>query len=431
MFREDKNKLYENVFVSFSFDFYSELGRNKLAQHIGKYTKCDVKFSNTYQSKKIMNESIRICRNDFGGDKMSQVQTGFLPYYEAINTMYKIFDIIDNYGYTNSKCNAVTSIKLNEKILNLPKISQINTLKLINSIDECSLAEKWYKNRHEKSYLNSLLYIYPTDMKLMDENSNNFINFKNFKYPSSSNFNLYFENLKRDVVTVKYVQYKDYQKQKRTFYNYVNEMVSSVYGTLLNNNTYTNSEMSKIKRVMSLQKKIMESIWTYDDLKKNHKNIEVFVDLKNDKDIISTFYPNIRKKIFELMSYCAFNEGSINYDSFRSSLQIKDANIYNGHYISDLEFFYSRVNGVAENCKFYECEISNSKLNECELFYGNTIKKSKIINTKFHGIEINLFDSFVKNPDDMLIEANLVKTIIMGNMNFSSYIDSDSEILNK
>ena len=360
---------------------------------------------------------------------MNQIQTGFLPYYEAINIAFKLFDFIDYYGYTNGKCKAKTSIKLNSKELELPNISQINTLKLINSIDECNLSEKWYKNNHEKTYLNSLLYIYPTDIKLVDEGINSFINFKDFKYPSSNKFNIIFEDLKKDVVSVKYIKYKDYQKNKSTFSTHINEMIGSICTTLGNNDIFTDNEMSKIKRVTSLQKKILESIWTYADLKKNHKNINVMVDLKEDKEVISVFYPNIRKKLFELMSYCSFNEGVINYDSDRSIIQVKNADIVNGHYISDIEFYYSQINGVIKECKFYECEIKNSKLNNCELFYGNTLKNCSIIETKFHGIEINLHECFVKNPNDYLVEANIYNSVVMGIMNYSSFIDENSEIL--
>lgn len=429
MINDKKIKLYENVKLSLNFDFYSPLSRKKLADSIAKYTKKNTKFCNKYLDEALDSGTIRICRNDFGGNKMHQIQTGFLPYYEAVNIAFKLFDCIDYYGYTNGKCKAKTSIKVNTKALKLPNISQINTLKLINSIDECNLSDKWYKNSHEKLYLNSLLYIYPTDVKLMGENYNNFINFKDFKYPSSNKFNIVFEDLKDDIVSVRFIKYKDYQKQKNTFNTHINEMINSVCSTLNNNLSYTDNEISKIKRVMSFQRNIMESIWTFDDLKKNHKNVNILVDLKESKDVISVHYPMIRQKLFELMSYCSFNKGSINYDTERNSIQVKDADITNGHHISDVEFYYSQINGVMNNCKFYECEVKNSKLTNCELFYGTDIKNSSILNTKFHGIDINLYECFVKNPNDLLVEANIYNTIVMGVMNYSSYIDENSEIL--
>lgn len=432
MFREDTNNLYNNVYLSFSLDFYSPLKRNKLASIILNNTKIKTIFSDVYVKNNLTSKNIRICRNDYGGSKMNQIQTGFLPYYQCVNLLFKLLDIIDVYGYTNSKCKAVTSIKLNSDKLNVPKISQINTLKLINSIDECNLSDKWYKNKHDKIYLNSLLYIYPTNMKLADDNSvNNFINFKNFKYPSSNKFNLYFDNLKRDIVTVKYVKYKDYQKNKRSFNYHINDIINSVYRVLKSNDIYSQNELSKIKKVMKTQRDIMNSIWTYDKLCKNHEKIKVFVDLKDDPQVISTFYPNIRQKLFELMSYCSFNSGDINYDSEKQSMQVRDANIYNGHYVSGIEFYYSRINGVLENCKFHECEVNNSKITDSELFYGNDIKNSNIFNTRFHGVENNILNSFVKNSPTLLVEANVTKSIIMGVLNFSSYIDDESEILDK
>ena len=74
-------------------------------------------------------------------------------------------------------------------------------------------------------------------------------------------------------------------------------------------------------------------------------------------------------------------------------------------------------------------EIKNSKITNSELFYGNNVKNSSILNTQFHGVDINLYECFVKNPNDLLVEANLYNSIVMGIMNYSSYIDENSEVL--
>jgi hypothetical protein len=428
MLREDKILLYENSFLSFKFDFFSQIDRLKLAKHLSKYLNINVKV-NEYYNSDTLTESVRLCRNDFGGSKMNQIQTAFMPYNEAINIAFRIFDFIDYYGYTNSKCKSITSIKMNADRINTPKISQINTLKLISSIDEINISEKWYKNRKDRTYLESLMYIYPKSIKLNNFKTNEFIDYRNFKYPSSPNFNINFDDIKNETVTIKFTKYKDYQKQKRTFNVHINETISKIFSVLKNNNSLTINENAKISRVMNTQYNILKSIWEYDDLCKNHKNIKLYVDLKEDKSVISVKYPYIRTKLFELMSYCGVDSARVNYDTERNSLQVCDAKIYNGHHISDIEFFNSTINGIVKNCSFYECNITNSKLNDCKLYYGTVVKNSKVFETKFHGVEISLFNSFINNSNDLLIEASLHNCVVVGVVNYTSYIDENSEII--
>jgi len=428
MTKEESIALMGCTQFAFCFDFFSEINRKKIAEYIIKGTNQRVTYCDKYVKPK--QTGINICRNDIGGSKMSQIQIGFLPYFEAINVAFKVFDIIDTYGFTNAKCKAIVSLKIGNNDLKLPKISDINLLKLISSIDNMSQSQKMYKNQHERMYINSLLYIYPKVAVLTDGGMNQLLNDKNFGYPNNKNFNLYSKDIQSNIVTVQYALHKDYQKAKKTFNKYLVKLLSVVVNVLKNNFSYTDDEMAKIKRVLGLQKKIMNTIGTIDALRLNYPKIEVLADLKSEDDVIKTYYNIIKDKLFDLISYCGFDSGSVNYDPERNMFQVRDAVITNGNNISDIEFFYSHINGNFENCKFYECEISSSVIKNSELFHCNSLKNCEVYNTYFHGTGNTIEGCFVCNPDDKLIEADIRKSIVKGPVNLVSYIDEKSETLN-
>lgn len=432
MINEDKTNLLKNTYLAFCFDFFSEFDRKKLAKYIMKASKLnDVSYSNDYRSPSTMTSSIRVCRNDYGGNKMTQVQINSMPYFEALNLAFKVFDVISMYGYTNSKCNVTVSVKMNTKELSLPRISDINTIKLLSSIDNCSQIKKKYTDSHEQMYLNSLMYIYPKDIMLAKDSAcNGFVDFRHYSIPNNKKFTVVYDDLKADMVTVNFYIKKDYQNAKRTFYTFVGQLVSSINRILSNNESFNSDEMNKIERICTLQRGILSKIWDYSQLKTILPKIEILVDLKDDESLLKTYYATrIRQKLFELIAYCGLDSGTINYDTARNSIQVRDAHIINGNYISDIEFFYSYVSGDVKNCIFYECEIKNSILHDCEIMYGNTVSNSRIFNTSFHGICITIDNCFVLNPSDKIIEGDIKGSVIKGVLDFSSPMDEKSEVL--
>lgn len=434
MLNENTINLLRNASLAFRFDFFSDIDRRKIAKNVIKYTKIEnVSFSNEYKEPNTLTSMIRVCRNDAGGSKMTQFQVNYLPYFEALDLAFKLFDIISLYGYTDDRCEVTVSIMIDSKEIGLPKISDINTIKLLSSIDDCSIIEKKYRNDHESMYLNSLMYLYPNDMKTVkDVDPNNFIDYRHYSMPNNRKFAVYWNDIKFDAVTVKFFIRKNYQDKKKTFYQFVKRAVTSVGNILRNNGTFNRNEADKISLVCSNQRKIMNGIWDYETLRRNFPKIEVMVDLKLDESILRSYYSEkIRPKLFTLISYGGFSSGVVNYDTTRDAFQVRDAVISECNNISGVEFFYSDIRGCFENCVFYESEIRSSVLEKCEIMYGTKLKDSKIYDSYFHGVGIGMEKCFVSNPDDKLVEADVRKSVIRGPFNYSSFIDDDSEILKK
>ena len=64
----------------------------------------------------------------------------------------------------------------------------------------------------------------------------------------------------------------------------------------------------------------------YTDFKYIHLNfpdLKVLIDLKEDEQIVKSFYNTIKEKLYELLIYNNLDNGVFNYDTNTSSYQLK------------------------------------------------------------------------------------------------------------
>lgn len=423
------NTLYNNTFVAFSFDFFSLLSRKDIAKKIAKYLKFDAAYFGRYMSGgNIADKRFRVVRNDIGGEKMSQIQTPYFKYNEAINIAFKLFDLISIFGYTTSKCSATLYIKYNNNELNVREVNQINKLKLIIGVDECCDTQL-RKTLREDDYISSLNYIYPSNIITYNNKINDFINFNDFKYPSSSKFDIDFDSLNKNFISVRYIQKTGYEKEKRNFKLFLDNIVNKSFASL-KSIEYNQNEIVKIQKVIGNQRNLLKSIWTYDNFIKSFPKIQLTIDLRLNIDLLKFYYPMIRDNIYKLICYGHMTEGGINYDSENGKFQVKEAVLVNSQYIENVDFYYCDLTGTFEKCRLNECKIYKSKLKNCEILYGTKIKDSRIYECQFHGIEIYVYDSFIKNSEYALIEAFLDNCIVCGKIEFNSVVDKNTQIIN-
>ncbi len=96
----------------------------------------------------------------------------------------------------------------------------------------------------------------------------------------------------------------------------------------------------------------------------------------------------------------------------RDRIQVRDANLVNAKYITGVEFFYSSLIGDFTDCVFYECDINESVVRNCEIMYSTNLKGCRVFDCSFHGIGITLDDCFVSNPEDKIIEGDIKNSVL-------------------
>lgn len=434
----DKKSIYDSTKISFCFEFFSPMRKMdaaaKISRALGKNIKWFKEVKNDFTPT---NEMFKLAPTYSNGYKEMQLSTGFLPYQEAMHMYLKVSNIIESIGFTTDRCKVKTTIKLNEKKLDLPYgLSKLNRLKYLISLDEKKLFELWPQpaNENRLIYQNHLQYVQPRrlfDMVLTEsiiERGDSI----DLKFPESDFFATDFSKLSENQLIVNYISGKDYTKKKKEAVETLNLVIEHAYDTLINNSNYSNQEKIKISEMVNDFRTGINSTRSILNFKSAYPNIGLFVDLSQAPHLLEAQYLIIRDKLFKLLIGGGITEGQVNYDTNRKVLQIKGAELKRSILLEGVEFYDCTIEGDVKNCLFENCIIRNSKLEDCTIYSNNMIKFSKIIDCDYLGESNEIISSYLDNPDNKIINADLKECLVnRGKLTINSEIDSSTKIINK
>ena len=414
----DNKFLYDNTNVGFSFQFYSPLSRKKLATKLSRYLGENVIALNNSKDIKFVDDTVYIVPDFNGGHKMNRIDTDILPYHEAIHTMLKCMNFINEHGFTNSRSNMNIKISLNEMDLNLKyKLENLNIFKYILTLNEKQIFKWWPETASEKEKIHQskAIFIYPKTLyshrltsSLLEK-----VNPLEYNFPTSSHFGNNFSKLRDGYVLINYAGGKGYQNKKNEAVDLINYASSHIYDTLKNNWTYDIDEKRKISKVLEKYQHVVDNTKSYGVLKHMYPDMEVYVNLQKFDYLIESNYKTIRNKLFELIACCEVKKATINYDTERKRIQVKDARIKKGFSLTGMDFFDCYIEADATDCLFERCKVRNSSLTGCNVRSGNDIKYSKVIKCVYLG-EINeIRSSYIKGTVEDLINAKLTNCIVI------------------
>lgn len=431
-------KIANKVYIGLEFEFFSSLNRKKLAQIFSKNLRKKVKPIYKYHSGTSVGKDTFKLEPDFsGGFKMNELVTGPLQYYEAINIMYKVYNLIEEYGYTNQRSGVHLNISFKEFDLNLKyRLSELNKLKFILNLNEEKIFQMWpeAKNKLQKLHKNSISLIFPknnfvSDLHLEDLNN---ITRHAFTVPESKHFGINLAKIHSGYLEIRYIGGKNYHQKKDESRQLIDHIISTLYNTLKHNYEYTHSEVNIIKNELIRQKQLVTSLKEYDNFVESYPNLQLLVDLKSDPNIVRQYYHMIREQIFYLIGYGQLKAGFINYDSLKDLVQVKDARIKNGFFLSNIEFFNCHVEGEFNECSFNMCAIRSSKLNNCKFLTNNDVRYSHIHNCNFYAPGNYIKQTYIFNSrkSNTIIRADLINCILRkGIVSMDSTIDSKTEYI--
>jgi hypothetical protein len=432
----DKKNIYDNTQISFCFEFFSPMRKMDAAAKVSRALGKKIKwFSEVKSGFEPTNETFKLAPTYSNGYKEMQLSTGFMPYQEAVHMYLKVSNIIEAIGFTTERCRVKTTIKLNERSLGLPVgLSKLNRLKYLISLDEKRLFELWPQPENENRliYQNHLQYVQPRrlyDMVLTEslvERGDSI----DLNFPESDFFATDFSQLGRGHLVVNYIAGKEYTRKKKEAVDALNIVIEHAYQTLMENYTYSNQEKIRISTMVSDFRKAIDSTRTLLGFRSAFPEVSLSVDLRQDPRVLEANYPQIREKIFKLLVGGNISEALINYDTRRKVLQVKDADLKRSILLEGVEFFNCKIEGDVTNCLFENCIIRNSKLAECKIFSNNSITFSKLIDCEYLGESNEINSSFLDNPDNKMINADLRECLVnRGRLSLGSEIDKNTKII--
>ena len=433
----NKKSLFDNINLGFEFEFFSPISRKELSENLSAILNKKVIWTDDYHSDlPVSREEFKLEPDFSGGFKMNELITGVMPYDEAIHVMYKIMNFIDESGFTTERTGLHINISLNEFDLGLrEKLQYLNVFKYILNLDETKIFEMWpsAKSRIQKVYKTSVLNIYPKN-KFISETAMNYAtpgSPLDFVYPHSKYFGLNFDKLSNGYLEVRYAGGAEYQLRRADATNLINYIAESLYSCLTNNNTYSLEEQKKVNDIIRSQKDKVISLKTYENFSRAFKDIELYVDLKDDPRILESNYENFRESLFDLITFGKMTKGQVNLDTANSRIQVKDSTIKEGFSLHGLDFINCKIEAELNGCTLYGCSVRSSHVNECHLISENDIRYSHLDNCRFEKGGNNRIDlSYLKNSSDSVIYANLNECIVRsGIIALGSSVDKKTEII--
>jgi hypothetical protein len=394
--------------IGLEFEFYSEMDEIlETARSIGKFLKKRVIVPMTftrlgkerplYHSAVEPTDKIFKIEPDFsGGKKMCELITGKLSYKEARNTIIKMFEWIQNNGYTNNYCSVHINLSIDEnKVPTLANIKNLSIAKFILSFNENKVFE-YFPERKDNVYARSIKQIRPNNILFYQPTLSEFSKSTLSLPTTEKHYGVNFLKMTKNYLEYRYLGGAGYEKKGKKVLELLDYFIIHLHD-VLNFVDFTDSERSEFKKMMDLDAKNYKGFIKYENFIKMFPEVAVTVDMKNAEEFVEAYWPNIRDSLYSLIITGKLRKGNFNYDTEVGRFQIHKAKLKNCR-TDNIEFIECEVDGVFNNCYFYDCKITSSQLSNCIAARNNVIKISIISETQ---LPINNVceDCYIKNKN--------------------------------
>lgn len=408
----EKEIILSSFTCGFEFEFFTEKSKKETAKEIEKL--CHVKVKMPVEIVGLNKIKTTVVHNEFkptakewklendlsGGQKMLELVTGPVPYFDARIYLIRILNWIKLNGWTTKKTGIHINISIDNKKLGIPnEIRSINRLKFCLDFNEDFIYER-FPSRKNNIYAKSIKEIYPVNKFLFNNNSI-LPNVENYETAGTKYYGVNFLKTDKNYLEFRYLGGKDYEKKVNSILDVLEFCSMSVYKTLKNPDL-TDANINELNYLMRKYDKVIQSFSNFDSFLVYYPNIKLMVDLNADKEIVKSFYYSVlRHKIYSLIVFCNMKSGLINYDRSISILQVKDAILENCDGLKKIEIINCKVNGIFYNCTFYNSTIEDSHIHDSELIRTNIVTRSKVIDTPIH-ISNEISDAYIDNKKNMV-----------------------------
>jgi hypothetical protein len=392
--------------VGWEFELYSNMDHietaRSISKYIGKRVVVPMALSNLKTPKPLYHSPIAPSSDIFklepdysGGKTMCELVTGPMDYREARNILIKIFEWINQNGYTTERCSIHVNISIDpNKIPTLVNTPQINIVKFILDFDENRVYDV-FPQRKESVYARSIKTIYPNRVMFYQPSIEEFSRSTMTLPADEKYYGVNFLKAEKGYLEYRYMGGKDYQKKTRKILDLVNYYIMHMTKTLNFDGVFTDVDKSKFKKMMEVQKQAYLGFIKYGEFKQRFPDIEVTIDMNNDDQVLQAVWNNLREKLYDLIVTGGMRKGKFNYDTEVGRFQLRETALGNCK-VSDIEFVECEAQGIMDRCWFYSCKLKNSRITNSYMMKDNTIDSSKIADTPLHITNV-CNDCFIEN----------------------------------
>lgn len=385
----DKSFFY-SARIGFEFEFYSKFTKSEIADKLGRYIGKTIKVFHRYHSRFKPTSSVFKLESDFsGGVKMVELVTGPMNYFEAIPLLIRILKWIDEFGYTDEKCAFQFGLDFDrEKYPLMTEFRNLNPLKFILSIDE-DFIWKRFPERKGNLYAKSIKRITPIN-KFVKGGKDIMLDRNSYSVHTEKNMGINLLKLEQGYMEVRYLGGKDYQKKYVDIKEVMDYIINKTFEVLKHNDTFTNSEVDELKKIIDEVYKSSSTFLDAESFLSNYPDLRVFIDLRNDPQIIKSYFNSIRDILYHVIVDNGITEGYLNYDTQISRYQLKDGKTKKANLLLDLDLIDCEISGNIARCRIFGCELDGCQVEDSSFVTNSDVKSSKITSC-----DLNVGNKFV------------------------------------
>lgn len=424
---QDRYKILSSSKVGIEFEFFTCLSIKELTKSISKalnkkvvipivITGMGEKTKAKYHSEVEPTSTMFKLEKDFsGGNDMYEMITGPLVYEEARLIIIKMNTWINENGWTDDHCAIHLNVSFNDFKARLKEpLMNLNILKFILGWDEEFIYSR-FPGRRYSVYAKSINDFYPINRFIFYSTPEN-IDSIEYHVPNEKYYGVNFTKLIKNYLELRYLGGENYQLKTFKILEVLDYFIEKLYYSLDNNISYNSKEVDKLYKTLKEQKKVVQTFSDPEKFRIYYPNIHITVDMKNNIEIIKSYWTTIRETLYSLIVDSGLLEGYLNLDTDVSAFQLRDGIMEKANHVRNIELFDCKISGTIEDCDLYRCEITSSRLSKCKLFEANKISKSKVASTLCANGN-TLTGCYIENPTEIIdckVEGGVIRKGIIG-----------------
>jgi hypothetical protein len=392
--------------ISLCFNFYSTKESNFIVSDLTNITSKNIILTNETNFLPTYSNAILLKEYDA---KKSRYQFTIAPqnYHSILPLIDGVAGWLSESAETAHDTILKVSLSFNHRYLEtLASISGMNPTKLVLKFDENFVYERFPEQKHSP-YALSIKSLAPITTYINEKEISQNVDYL-ITLPSAEYYGIDFSNYTKGILECNYIGGKEYPKKIKQIKEIIEYFVLKSYQSL-NEQYYTVFEIDELKRICEDFGKMQMAYLDPEVFLKEFKDLKVYLDLKTSDQLLKSYWPMLRKPLFEMIMNGKLRQGQFNYDTETGRYQLRKGYI-GGTLLKNLDLIKCEITGVLENCNLVDCNLVNSRAYDSKFVQGN-----KIINSYLERASINnnnsVINSYIVNNEEV-VNCDIKESVI-------------------